>query len=474
MRCAVYVRVSTEEQAKHGYSIPAQIEKLEAYCLSQGWDLKEKYIDEGYSAKDLNRPKFEKMMEQVKSGNIDVILVYRLDRLTRSVVDLYEILKVLDENNCMFKSATEVYDTTNAMGRLFITLVAAIAQWERENLAERVRFGLEKKIKSGKWKGGMAPYGYKMVDKNLIVNEEEVSVVKTIFESSRNFGFYTVAKQLTEKGYPTRKGGNWHVDSVRDIANNPIYAGYLTFNSSPKETKKPPGDQKLYDGNHERIVSREEFWQLQDILSKRRTIGGKRETSSYYFSSILKCNRCGYSMSGHKTAGKKSYRCSGKKAGIKCNSHMILEDNLVKQLFSVFNKVVGEIYGSTQAKDISSEKVAELDREIKYLEKQLKKKKVMYENDIIDIDELITESSALRQREKELRVELKNIAASRKQPNDSIGYVVENIESLWPLATEHERKQMITSIFTQIVIDTKDEYKRGSNESREIIIVSVK
>lgn len=145
MKCIVYVRVSTDEQAKHGFSIAAQIEKLEAYCISQGWELVDKYIDEGYSAKDLQRPAFEKMMDTLKQGNIDVLLVYRLDRLTRSVMDLYKILKILDDNNCMFKSATEVYDTTNAMGRLFITLVAAIAQWERENLGERVRLGMEKK-----------------------------------------------------------------------------------------------------------------------------------------------------------------------------------------------------------------------------------------------------------------------------------------------------------------------------------------
>lgn len=145
MKCIAYVRVSTEEQAKHGYSIAAQTEKLEAYCVSQGWDLVETVVDDGYSAKDMDRPYFQKMINRIKQGGIDVLLVYRLDRLTRSVLDLYNILQILDDHNCKFKSATEVYDTTNAMGRLFITLVAAIAQWERENLAERVKMGIEKR-----------------------------------------------------------------------------------------------------------------------------------------------------------------------------------------------------------------------------------------------------------------------------------------------------------------------------------------
>lgn len=474
MKCIVYVRVSTDEQAKHGFSIAAQIEKLEAYCISQGWELVDKYIDEGYSAKDLQRPAFEKMMNQIKKENVDVLLVYRLDRLTRSVMDLYKILKILDDNNCMFKSATEVYDTTNAMGRLFITLVAAIAQWERENLGERVRLGMEKKTKLGMWKGGMAPYGYKIVEKKLVVNDKEKAVVQEIFKQTTTFGFYTLAKHLTNKGFSTRKGGEWHVDSVRDIANNPVYAGYLTFNQNSKDYKKPPREQTLYEGSHEPIISKEEFWALQDLLDNRRHGGGKKHTSNYYFSTLLKCARCGHSLSGHKSAGKKTYRCSGKKAGKNCTSHIILEDNLAKTIFSMFDKLVGNIYNSTDSSNYSDEKINELTNELKNLEKLLDKQKKMYENDIIDIDELIKKSNQLREREKEINKELKSINQSSKTANEETKYIISNIDTVWEYSTDHERKQLMNSIFTQIVIDTKEEYKRGTGNPREIIIVSAK
>lgn len=474
MKCVIYIRVSTEEQAKHGYSIAAQLEKLKAYCISQGWEVVSVFIDDGYSAKDLERPKFTLMMDEIKKGNIDVLLVYRLDRLTRSVLDLYTILQVLDENNCSFKSATEVYDTTNAMGRLFITLVAAIAQWERENLAERVRMGMEKKTKLGLWKGGTPPYGYQIIDKALSIDEHEKKVVKNVFELAKTIGFYSIAKQFTVKGFTTRKGGDWHVDTVRDIANNPVYAGYLTFNESLKEYKKPPKEQKLFEGNHERIIPREEFWELQDILDKRRTFGGKRETSNYYFSSILKCGRCGHSMSGHKSAGKKTYRCSGKKAGKKCTSHIILEDNLVRKIFSIFDELVEDIVGPTNVSDISNDLLSELENELTSIKKLLKKQKTMFEKDIIEIDELIENTEKLREREKEILREIKTIKQSNKHNDKEIEFLTENIESLWIHANDYERKQMITTIFSQIVIDTKEEYKRGTGKPREILIVSVK
>src|SRR5690606_15009650 len=117
--------------------------------------------EEGKSAKDTNRPELQRMLSDAQDGRYDVVLVYRLDRMTRSVMDLYELLRTFEIYNIKFKSATEIYDTTTAMGKLFITIVAALAQWERENLSERVRFGMEELVRSGKWHGGPVPYGYR-------------------------------------------------------------------------------------------------------------------------------------------------------------------------------------------------------------------------------------------------------------------------------------------------------------------------
>ncbi len=180
MRVAIYIRVSTEDQAREGYSIQAQKNKLEAYCVSQGWDIVGLYVDDGYSAKDLERPEMKRMLAHIEQGLIDCVLVYRLDRLTRSVLDLYKLLEIFERHNCKFKSATEVYDTTTAMGRMFITIVAAMAQWERENLAERVRMGMQEKARQGKWVINVAPYGYD-IDRStdtLVINQQEAVIVR--------------------------------------------------------------------------------------------------------------------------------------------------------------------------------------------------------------------------------------------------------------------------------------------------------
>ena len=159
MKTAIYVRVSTEEQAKEGYSISAQQQRLKDYVKSQDWNIYKIYIDEGFSAKNLDRPKMQELIKDCKKGLFDVILVYRLDRLVRSVSNLHELLQLFDKYNVKFKSATEMFDTTSAMGRFFITLVGAMSQWERENLAERVHMGMKRMVEEGKRAGGSAPCG---------------------------------------------------------------------------------------------------------------------------------------------------------------------------------------------------------------------------------------------------------------------------------------------------------------------------
>nr|WP_231563777.1 recombinase family protein [Anoxybacillus sp. KU2-6(11)] len=238
MKVAIYVRVSTDEQAKEGFSIPAQRERLRAFCASQGWEIVQEYIEEGWSAKDLERPQMRQLLKDIKKGNIDIILVYRLDRLTRSVLDLYLLLQTFEKYNVAFRSATEVYDTSTAMGRLFITLVAALAQWERENLAERVKFGIEQMIDEGKKPGGHSPYGYKFdKDFNCTIVEEEAKTVQMIYRLyCDGYGYRGIADRLNELGIKPRIAKEWNHNSIRDILMNDIYIGTYRWGNKSSRT----------------------------------------------------------------------------------------------------------------------------------------------------------------------------------------------------------------------------------------------
>ncbi|HYG35431.1 MAG TPA: recombinase family protein, partial [Clostridia bacterium] len=156
VRC--YLRVSTEEQALFGYSLDAQRQRLEDETQRRGWHCTGWYIEEGRSAKDTDRPELQRMLDDLEPG--EIVMVLKLDRLTRSVRDLDELLQRFDQKQVLFQSATENFETITASGRLFIRLVAEIAQWEREVIAERTAMGKRQKVENGEWQGGPVPFGY--------------------------------------------------------------------------------------------------------------------------------------------------------------------------------------------------------------------------------------------------------------------------------------------------------------------------
>lgn len=480
MKAAIYVRVSTEEQVKEGYSLDAQEDRLRAYCISQEWEVVKVYRDEGKSAKDLERPELQKLLRDMKSGLVDVVLVYRLDRLTRSVLDLYKLLEEFEKYEVKFKSATEVYDTTTAIGRLFITLVAALAQWERENLAERVKMGMAKMVALGKWSGGTSPYGYEYKNGCFHIIHHEAELVKKMFKMARTKGMDGIAKNLNKDGYRTRKGTEFHGFTVQYIVRNPFYIGKMRFNDERFQIRKSLDEQQLYDSDLiEPIIDEDEFWDLQKILDKRKDKKGKGRTGGFYFTSILKCGKCGRAMTGtsNKIGNKhvKFYRCQGKVKGSLCNMPNIKEDNLVKEIVGNFEQYVWGILQPKKVEEKQDDNTADIEAELKNIAKQTEKYKLMFVNDLIDIDELNGKIHQLRQREKELKMELNKEDDSGKNMNtDDINGLVESFPQLWEISTDEERKLLLASIFDEIVVDALESAKVAPGNSKPFWFVSVK
>ena len=221
-----YIRVSTEEQAKEGISLDNQAASITAYCKAKEWDLTEIITDEGLSAKDLKREGVQKLIAMVKAKKFDMLIVYRLDRLTRSIRDLgYLTQDLFDKNDVAFSSIRESFDTSTAAGRLMLNLIGCIAQWERETIAERTRDGLRYK-KARLERYGPVPFGFELDGKNLQPNKDELAVVGRIRElrHTLQYSYRAIANMLNADGFRTRTGREWFASSIQVIAKNEIYA----------------------------------------------------------------------------------------------------------------------------------------------------------------------------------------------------------------------------------------------------------
>jgi site-specific DNA recombinase len=224
MRAAGYVRVSTDEQAREGCSLDNQEARIRAYSDSQEWELVRIYREEGQSGKTMKRPQLLEMVEDIKAGKVDCVLVYRVDRLTRKQKDLWHLLEdVFEANGVGFKSVIEPFDTTTAQGKAFLGMLAVFAQLERDTIAERTKDALAMKIANGENVGAPA-YGYKIDEGKLvpIPDEQEVLArIRKLRSGRRPKTYKEVAELLNREGIPTKRGGGkWHPSTVRMIVRN--------------------------------------------------------------------------------------------------------------------------------------------------------------------------------------------------------------------------------------------------------------
>ena len=191
----------------------------------------------------MNRPGLKKLLEDVKAGKIDIIIVYKLDRLSRSICDFAELSKVFDKHGTSFVSVTQEINTTTSSGRMMLNILVTFAQYEREVIAERIRDKMSASRKKGKWVGGSVPLGYKVVDKHLHINEEEVEIVKRIFTRFLEIGSpRQIAFELEESGVARRDGRPWNVSHIYRILQNHTYIGKVNYKG------------EIYEGEHEAII----------------------------------------------------------------------------------------------------------------------------------------------------------------------------------------------------------------------------
>ena len=234
-RVATYARVSTEDQAKEGFSLDAQRERLHAFCRAQGWTVAREYVDDGHSGRNVKRPAYQEMMGDRDTW--DKVLVIKMDRIHRNSRNFMEMMDDLRKWGKDFVSATESLDTRTAMGRFVMDIIQRIAQLESEQIGERVYMGMAQKHKQGKGLLGFRrPYGYDYVGGALVVNPREARVVRRIFrEFAAGLSLTAVAAQLNEEGVPSHRHRQWSKSGLRYMLRNPVYIGKIRWDNVERD-----------------------------------------------------------------------------------------------------------------------------------------------------------------------------------------------------------------------------------------------
>lgn len=261
-RCAVYTRKSSEEGLDMEFnSLDAQRESCEAYIASQrpeGWVLvRDRYDDGGVSGGTLDRPALKRLLADIEAGVIDVVVVYKIDRLSRALMDFAKLVEVFDRNEVTFVSVTQSFNTTTSMGRLTLNILLSFAQFEREVIGERIRDKFAASRRKGMWMGGWAPLGYDVRDRKLVINEAEAANVRLIFEKFVRVGSAAIlARNLADLGVTTKQGKPITQGFLYKLLNNRLYIGKAVHKGV------------AYDGEHQAIISRTLWDKVHTILGE--------------------------------------------------------------------------------------------------------------------------------------------------------------------------------------------------------------
>lgn len=460
-KAAIYIRVSTTEQAAEGYSVAAQKDKLIGYCNLRDWAIQDTYVDAGFTGTNMNRPGIQKLLENL--DEIDIVLVYKLDRLSRNQRDiLFLVEEKFLERGIDFVSILENFDTSTPFGRAMMGILAVFAQLERDTIVERTKLGKERRAKEGYWNGGPAPIGYDLIDGRLVINEYEAMQVKEVLKLYRKYGQNKTATIMNEKGYKT-KYGKWHGRSIARLVSNPIYTGMIHYKDD------------LYEGVHDSIISKEEFKNIQSIISGRSK--NKKTQSKYLLGGLLWCGYCGARLKSSFSINRKNgtryyyYLCYSVS---KRPLHMVKDPNCIGiywKMSDLESKVLDqikkikldkykfinqyEIYYNTNKNSFN--KIEILKNKITNINKKIDKLVDLYQINQISIDTISHRVEKLYEEKKMIENNIKMSKVNKenkdkKIPLDILLNIFSNFEILWKEATQEERRRVLNMLIKKIIV----------------------
>jgi len=440
-KAAIYIRVSTDAQREEGYSIDAQKEMLEAHCISKGIKNYEFYIDGGFSGSNLDRPELKRLICDIKNDKISCVVVYKLDRLSRSQKDtLYLIEDIFNPKNVDFVSLNESMDTSTPLGRLMLGILSAFAQLERENIRERTRMGMKERIKSGLWPGGgRIPFGYDYdSSKGILIPNSDADTVRKIYDLYlKGYSPASIAKTVGLK----------YEKLALQILKRKSNAGYIQYN----------GEE--FKGKHEAIISEETYNEAMKFMKERSK--NRTSESEHLLTGLMICGSCGAKMRYQKW-GKSGYRivCYSRD---KSKPHLVKDPDCENEIFyadEIDDILLRDLFSLKFRKNLSvnsKSDVKTIDRILterkNNIEKKLKRLYTLYAEDgnkiLLDtIEELKKELTATEnqiQSEKEHTNMENQLKKAKKQ--------LETLEDAWEYMTAREKKNIIKSLVEKITIN---------------------
>ena len=395
----IYIRVSTLDQAREGFSLGQQEEQLKAFCERKGYEIYKVYADEGISAKNDKRPAYREMLKDVKNGTINVIVAFKMDRLTRSVFDVEKLMAVVDNAGCDIDCLNDLSNTTTSTGRLTLRIMTSVSQNEIEKCSERTKFGMVGAIQAGHIPNH-TPLGFKRDKKKLVHDPLTKDLVVRMYDLYLEGKSYQAIANIYNKEEILGKT-NWKDSTIGKIMTNELYKGdYL----HGKKTKNPT----YYENVVEPIVSKEKWDNCQ--YQKKRNARHYERTATYLFTNKLKCFTCGHFLGGCATTkpnGKKYYYYKCKKCKTNYKEEEI-KNGLLIQLYELIQKdnLINKYY-TPFIKSKLDNNTEEYTKKIKELEKQKDRIKSAYMQGIVKMDEFGNELKSIEFNIEELEKKIK-------------------------------------------------------------------
>lgn len=472
-RVFIYVRVSTIEQAEEGYSLGEQEDRLKKYCEAMGWEVVKVYIDPGYSGGNMERPGLKEMISEIENGNADIVLVDKLDRLSRSQFDtLYMIQKIFMPNECAFVSRAEAFDTSTPFGRAMIGILAVFAELERERIKERMKEGKAGRAKEGKYRGGAYyPTGYDYNEETgfLEINEYDAMQVREVFRLfNQRTPIYTIMNIMNEQGYTTSIGkgkgkGKWNETRIRKMLDNQTYIGKLKYLDEWVDGGQPP------------IIDMKTWERTQEILAERERANEHLKQGRRYKSplgGLLWCSCCGgryHFRSGGKNKDgtvRAYYICYSREKSqkdmikdINCKNKTyrdhVLEKIVLDEVFKLKTnpEYINQIHTSVD----ESEKKKLIEKQLLGIKSQISNLMDLYSIGSINMNDIKEKIEPLNEKRTALEGTLEKLKSNTfRKDKQEIFNMVDELKTAIDEKDSYTVNTMLNELIEKIIIDNED------------------